>query len=166
MALLKWITVVLTLQKRPENASAAKTFRHIYLGHFFLQIVKLPRGVSFVVTVRQKNFSLLQNFICTMFSRAGKMNFLSGQDEFRRGQDDFFQTANQPISVRHLSLPYNKFIYSSHSANESLIFMFFPSNFFLKSILITIDLERNYSRAESEYMNTLPSPQLTFQRRP
>ena len=31
-----------------------------------------------------------------MFTRAGKMNFLSGQD-------DFFQTANQPISVRHLS---------------------------------------------------------------
>ncbi len=29
------------------------------------------------------------------------MNFLSGQD-------DFFQTANQPISVRHLSQPYNK----------------------------------------------------------
>ncbi len=27
------------------------------------------------------------------------MNFLSGQD-------DFFQTANQPISVRHLSQPY------------------------------------------------------------
>ena len=42
-----------------------------------------------------------------MFSRAGKMNFLSGQDEFRRGQDDFFQTANQPISVRHLSLPHD-----------------------------------------------------------
>ena len=32
------------------------------------------------------------------------MNFLSGQD-------DFFQTANQPISVRQLSQPYNKFIY-------------------------------------------------------
>ena len=46
-----------------------------------------------------------------MFSRAGKMNFLSGQDEFRRGQDDFFQTANQPISVRHLSLPYNNSAY-------------------------------------------------------
>ncbi len=29
------------------------------------------------------------------------MNFLSGQH-------DFFQTANQPISVRHSSLPYNK----------------------------------------------------------
>ena len=29
------------------------------------------------------------------------MNFLSGQD-------DFFQTGNQPISVRHLSQPYNK----------------------------------------------------------
>ncbi len=28
------------------------------------------------------------------------MNFLSGQD-------DFFQTGNQPISVRHLSQPYN-----------------------------------------------------------
>ncbi len=32
------------------------------------------------------------------------MNFLSGQD-------DFFQTGNQPISVRHLSQPYNKYIY-------------------------------------------------------
>ena len=30
------------------------------------------------------------------------MNFLSGQDEFRGGQDDFFQTANRPISVRHI----------------------------------------------------------------
>ena len=39
------------------------------------------------------------------------MNFLSGQDEFWRGQDDFFQTANQPISVRHLSLPYNNVPY-------------------------------------------------------
>ena len=26
---------------------------------------------------------------------------------FLSGQDDFFQTANQPISVRHLSEPYN-----------------------------------------------------------
>ena len=32
------------------------------------------------------------------------MNFLSGQD-------DFFRTGNQPISVRHLSQPYNKYIY-------------------------------------------------------
>ena len=31
-----------------------------------------------------------------MFTPAGKMNFL-------RGQDNFFQTANQPISVRHLT---------------------------------------------------------------
>ncbi len=27
---------------------------------------------------------------------------------FLRGQDDFFQTGNQQISVRHLSQPYNK----------------------------------------------------------
>jgi hypothetical protein len=27
---------------------------------------------------------------------------------FLSGQDDFFQTANQPISVRHLCQPYNK----------------------------------------------------------
>ena len=27
---------------------------------------------------------------------------------FLSGQDDFFQTANQPISVRHLSQLYNK----------------------------------------------------------
>ena len=30
---------------------------------------------------------------------------------FLSGQDDFFQTANQPISVRHLSEPYNKRYY-------------------------------------------------------
>ena len=30
---------------------------------------------------------------------------------FLSGQDDFFQTANQPISVRHLSEPYNKLMY-------------------------------------------------------
>ena len=47
------------------------------------------------------------------------MNFLSGQDEFRRGQDDFFQTANQPISVRHLSLPYNKALYKRSDLNAS-----------------------------------------------
>ena len=29
---------------------------------------------------------------------------------FLSGQDDFFQTANQPISVRHLSEPYNKLL--------------------------------------------------------
>ena len=27
---------------------------------------------------------------------------------FLSGQDDFFETANQPIIVRHLSQPYNK----------------------------------------------------------
>ncbi len=27
------------------------------------------------------------------------------------GQDDFFQTGNQPISLRHLSQPYNKYFY-------------------------------------------------------
>ena len=27
---------------------------------------------------------------------------------FLSGQDDFFETANQPISVRHLSQPYHK----------------------------------------------------------
>ena len=32
------------------------------------------------------------------------MNFLSGQD-------DFFQTGNQPISLRHLSQPYNNGVY-------------------------------------------------------
>ena len=32
---------------------------------------------------------------------------------FLSGQDDFFQTANEPISVRHLSQPYNKlYIYT------------------------------------------------------
>ncbi len=32
------------------------------------------------------------------------MNFLSGHD-------DFFRTGNQPISVRHLSKPYNNYVY-------------------------------------------------------
>jgi hypothetical protein len=50
---------------------------------------------------------LLENFWTITISRAGKMNFLSGQDEFLIGQDDFFQTGNQPISERHLSQPYN-----------------------------------------------------------
>ena len=36
---------------------------------------------------------------------------------FLSGQDDFFQTANQPISVRHLSQPYNKYIYNHVSHN-------------------------------------------------
>ena len=36
------------------------------------------------------------------------MNFLRGKMTFLSGQDDFFQTANQPISVCHLSHPYNK----------------------------------------------------------
>ena len=34
---------------------------------------------------------------------------------FLSGQDDFFQTANQPISVRHLSQLYNKSIYKPFS---------------------------------------------------
>ncbi len=36
------------------------------------------------------------------------MNFLSGQD-------DFFRTGNQPISVRHLSQPYNNKHYEAVS---------------------------------------------------
>ena len=39
------------------------------------------------------------------------MNFLSGQD-------DFFRTGNQPISVRHLSQPYNKLCYSCENENK------------------------------------------------
>ncbi len=31
--------------------------------------------------------------------------------EMPLGQDDFFRTGNQPISVRHLSQPYNKLYY-------------------------------------------------------
>ena len=49
-----------------------------------------------------------------MFTRAGKMNFLRGQHDFLERQDDFFQTANQPISVRNLSKPYNKYKYLPH----------------------------------------------------
>ena len=37
---------------------------------------------------------------------------------FLSGQDDFFQTANQPISVRHLSEPYNKFLYCCYVAQR------------------------------------------------
>ena len=45
------------------------------------------------------------------YSEAKKVAKLQYAAEFRRGQDDFFQTANQPISVRHLSLPHNKLCY-------------------------------------------------------
>ncbi len=31
--------------------------------------------------------------------------------KFLSGQDDFFRTGNQPISVRHLSQPYNNAFY-------------------------------------------------------
>ena len=53
---------------------------------------------------------------------------------FLSGQDDFFQTANQPISVRHLSEPYNKFIYSC------------SDEFRLKSVLIKVDF-KGYSKS-------------------
>ena len=39
------------------------------------------------------------------------MNFLSGQD-------DFFQTGNQPISMRHLSQPYNNTGYHKFELND------------------------------------------------
>ena len=46
---------------------------------------------------------------------------------FLRGQDDFFQTANQPISVRHLSQPYNNSLYFEKTfrwfANKSFILL-------------------------------------------
>ena len=42
------------------------------------------------------------------------MNFLSGQD-------DFFPTGNQPISVRHLSQPYNKSLYNTALKSGHLI---------------------------------------------
>ncbi len=41
------------------------------------------------------------------------MNFLSGQD-------DFFRTGNQPISVRHLSQPYNNTHYTTIHINEAI----------------------------------------------
>ena len=40
------------------------------------------------------------------------MNFLSGQD-------GFFQTGNQPISMRHLSQPYNKVAYKSEVGSRT-----------------------------------------------
>ena len=49
-----------------------------------------------------------------MFTRAGRWISWEGKTTFLSGQDDFFQTANQPISpisVRHLSQPYNKIFY-------------------------------------------------------
>ena len=51
------------------------------------------------------------------------MNYLSGQDEFleRASQDDFFQTANQPISERHLSQPYNKDDYMYLNFNSDFL---------------------------------------------
>ena len=50
------------------------------------------------------------------------MNFLSGQDELlERAQDDFFQTGNQPISLRHLSQPYNKYRYTCLFLEDLLV---------------------------------------------
>ena len=50
------------------------------------------------------------------------MNFLTGQD-------DSFQIANQPISVRHFFLPYNKQICKIHKLRRSIYFPFFLQHF-------------------------------------
>ena len=65
-------------------------------------------------TANYVSFELFEIF--TMFTRACKMNFL-------RRQDDFFRTANQPISVRHSSQSYNVYIIvSTHMfANFALV---------------------------------------------
>ena len=54
-----------------------------------------------------------------MFSRAGKMNFLSGQDELLERARWLFQTGNQPMSLRYVSQPYNKYIYYMAEINAA-----------------------------------------------
>ena len=55
----------------------------------------------FVVTERHNKLQFPSKFhLCSVYT--------SGPDGFLRGRDDFFQTAYQPISVHHLSLPDNE----------------------------------------------------------
>ncbi len=54
------------------------------------------------------------------------MNFLSGQD-------DFFRTGNQPISVRHLFQPYNKYSYSRAKLLFIMVIALSGGQFGLKS---------------------------------
>ena len=77
MALSKsGLQFVLTLLKRPENASTAKTFRHIYLCHFFFQDSKthsrsvIPRHCT---AKKQLKFAL-EFYLYNVFT--------SGQEEF------------------------------------------------------------------------------------
>ena len=49
---------------------------------------------------------------------------------FLSGQDDFFRTGNQPISVRHLSQPYNNIPdYFVMEIDKFNIYMYFVPNF-------------------------------------
>ncbi len=48
----------------------------------FSRIVKLTRGVFFIITTQHNKLSCPLKVYFTMFSRAGNINFLSGQDEF------------------------------------------------------------------------------------
>ncbi len=88
---------VLTLWKRPENAFSwllfvVVLFRVIFaietshLGHLFLQDNKTHSACSSSSLYDTMNFSFLENFISTMFSRAGKLMYLRGKDEFFPGR--------------------------------------------------------------------------------
>ena len=57
------------------------------------------------------------------------MNFLSGQD-------DLFQTGNQPISARHLSQPYNNNTFSTFN----VIKLSFENNISINETISTMDI--------------------------
>ena len=87
------------------------------------------------------------------------MNFLNAQDEFRRGQDDFLQTANQPISVRHLSLPYNKWIYTPPPPPIYVVVM----DLFSEPVNLLSNIPiRMYANAHENFVPPLYFPTLIF----
>ena len=106
---------VLTLWKRPKNTfswlffvvvlfSVIFAIETSHLGHLFLQDSKTHSVCSSSSLYGAISFSFLENIISTMFSRAGKLIYL-------RGKDEFFQTGNEPNGVGLLSQPYNKDLY-------------------------------------------------------
>ena len=63
---------------------------------------------------------------------------------FLRGQDDFFQTANQPISVRNLSQPDNKQYYCNNFLGNGPLRN--PTLIFKMKFTMMLHLDRNTSK--------------------
>ncbi len=97
-----------------------------HLGHLFLQDSKTHSVCSSSSLYGTTSFSFLENFISTMFSRAGKLIYF-------RGQDEFFHTGNEPNGVGHLSQPYNKDLYI-------ILYCIFDLKIFLVNQLVIVFL--------------------------